>query len=224
MPLQHRESAEAWAQLDDAFFRLLAAIRSGEVERGRRFGEADLVQLLGVPAVRVRPAAEQLQAIGLFRAADRGTVVVATPTIDDWADSVRFLIGLSEMTIRLSVPTLDEADVDAFVTLATRAQQQAALRDIGFTETLLNVHRFFAERAPSPLLVGAVRTTIRRLAYMLTPTPPYRQWAMNDFFSLMVEAVTTRDADLGTEAAHVLIRHAERHIGDTRAEWTSMDS
>lgn len=197
---------------DDVFWTLLGWIRDGTFPVGTTLLRDDLVGRTGRPSSEVSTAIDRIATIGLVEIVNDRRADVRRPTPDEWADAVRMSVIVHEACVRWALPVLSDPDIAQFRALVTHVLRRGRTRDLGYTESYVAVPRFFAERTPVPDLLRLSRTTITRLAFMLTPTPPFEEWDVGDYLSTLVRAVEERDTDLAIEAVHLLVPHNERHI------------
>ncbi len=227
-PAEHTSDELYWAgwRPDDDWLEVLGSIRDHRLEPGREYSLRDLSARFRVPMRRLLPMLQRLEVMGLVLGGpDReGSVLVAVPTVDDWAETVGLLLGLQEMCVRSAIPALTDADVAQLDVLLAQVRREARVRDFSFTATLLEINRFFASRSPNRAIRETTTVTISRLAYILPEPPPFRQWAIEDFLELLDEAVRARDPELGSEACHALSAHFDAHVADVRARYGSMES
>ncbi|ROS77875.1 DNA-binding GntR family transcriptional regulator [Curtobacterium sp. PhB130] len=211
---------------DADWFELLGSIRDESLVRGQEYPLRALTARFRVPLQRLLPMIRRLEVMGLVEAGpDReGSVLVSTPTVDDWAETISLLLGLQEMCARSSIPVLTDGDVDELTALIARARREARVRDYAYTTTLLELNRFFALRSPNRAMRQTTTVVIARLAYILPEPPPFRQWAVEDFLQLLEEAVTSRDPDIASDACHALAAHFDAHVVDVRTRYGSMES
>lgn len=210
---------------DHDWLEFLGSIRDGSLVRGREYALRELTARFRVPMQRLLPMVRRLEVMGLLEAGpDRaGSVLVSTPTLDDWAETITLLIGLQEMCARTSLPVLTDADVDEFSALVARARREARVRDYAYTTTLLELTRFFGLRSPNRAMRQTTVVTISRLAYILPEPPPVRQWAVEDYLQLLEEAVRSRDPEIASDAHHALAVHFDAHVLDVRTRYGSME-
>lgn len=227
-PVAAESSDLYWADWhpDDTWFEVLGSVRDGSLGLGREYPLRELTARFRIPSSRLLPMIRRLEVMGLVHAGpDRdGSVLVTTPTVDDWAETMALLLGLQEMCIRSAITTLTDADVTELDVLSARVRREARVRDFAFTASLLEINRFFAVRSPNRPMRQTTAVTISRLAYILPEPPPFRQWDIEDFLQLLDEAVRERDPDLGSEACHALAKHFDAHIADVRSRYGSMDA
>ncbi|WP_420369335.1 hypothetical protein [Curtobacterium sp. L1-20] len=211
-------------QADDVWLELLGSVRDGTLQRGQEYTIRGLAARLRVPVQRLLPMVRRLETMGLVRAGDdrNGSILVATTTVTDWAETIGLLLGLQEMCMRATVPALSEDDRDGFDSLVRRIRWQARTRDHAYTSSLLELNRFFAERCPDQTLRRTTTIMISRLAYVLPEAPAFRQWDTDDFLQLLSDAVRTGDADAASEACHALAVHFDAHVDDVTARYGTM--
>jgi DNA-binding GntR family transcriptional regulator len=204
---------------DDAFWTVLAGLRAHVWPSGTTIGLPELVERTGAPPTAVVAALDRIEWIGLVRFSGDRAVVVRDATIDEHADSMELYAVVYEACVRWSLPRLDDAAREALHGLVAIARRRGATRDLGYAEATINVARFFAEHVPAPILRSLMLRLITRVVFHLNPSPPYRQWDTEDFWTPLLVAVDTGDVELACEATHALYRHIERHIADVRATW-----
>lgn len=212
--------APFWAQWepDDLWFELLGAVRDGSFRRGERYALAEVARRFRVPGARVLPDVRRLEMMGLVIADDDlGAIRVAEPTIDDWADSIRLLVGLQETAMRACVRRLSADERATATGLVDAAARYARTRDYAYTVSLLELTRFFSARSGNRYLQATVSLALSRLAHILPDPPVYRQWDLDDVFELTREAITTGDPEIASESCHALAVHHEAHIAEVRA-------
>lgn len=209
---------------DDVWFELLGAVRDGSLERGREYPLRALTARFRIPLQRLAPMVRRLELMGLARSGEdpAGSVLVTATTVTDWAETIELLLGLQEVCMRSSIPTLTDEDRVGFGSLVDRLRRQARTRDHAYTTTLLDLNRFFADRSPNRAARRTTTLAISRLAYILPEAPAFRQWDVEDFLQLLEQAVRTRDADTASEACHALAVHFDTHIADVTARYESM--
>lgn len=217
-----------WAdwRADDDWFELLGSVRDGSLVPGRSYAFRDLTARFRIPLQRLLPMIRRLEVMGLVAASpDRDdSVMVTTPTVDDWAQTIGLLLGLQEMCARTCIADLTDADVAELDALVARVRREARVRDFAYTATLLEIARFFALRTPNRAMRQTTSVVISRLAYILPEPPPFRQWAVEDFLQLLDQAVHSRDADTVSEAFHALSTHFDAHVADVRTRYGTMES
>lgn len=227
-PLAAESGELYWADWhpDDTWYEVLGSVRDGSLELGREYPLRELTARFRVPSARLLPMIRRLEVMGLVHAGpDRdGSVLVTTPTIDDWAETITLLLGLQEMCMRAAIPSLTDDDVAELDQLSARVRREARVRDFAFTASLLEINRFFAVRSPNRPMRQTTAVTISRLAYILPEPPPFRQWDIEDFLQLLDDAVRARDPGLASAACHTLASHFDAHIADVRARYGSMDA
>jgi DNA-binding GntR family transcriptional regulator len=209
----------AWTP-DDLWYELLGAVRDGSLERDREYAFAELLPRFRVPYARLLPGIRRLELMGLVVAGEHGdgSIRIAAPTVDDWAESQGLLLGLHEQSARWSVPFLsptERAEVVARIDLAGRYAQ---VRDYAYPVVLTDITRYLAVHSRNRAVRESTLVVISRMAYVLEDPPRFRQWNMQDFLELSREAVGTADADVAAEASHTLTAHFDAHIASVRAQ------
>jgi len=205
---------------DETWWTVLGAVRNGTFAHGVVHDADDVSALTGRPERRARLAIRQLDVMGLVRQVPggRASFTLATPTVDDWADTVELLVGLSESGLRLMLPVLDEGDVAAGRALAALVRRFGRSRDPRVTVALTDLSRFVVDRNPNAFLRDASLFALSRTFLLLEPAPAFRRWDLDVFLRRFEDALEHRDPDAASEAGHALARLADAHIADVRAE------
>jgi DNA-binding GntR family transcriptional regulator len=139
---------------EDVYTRLREMLLNGEVPPGTVLSQVQLARELGVSTTPLREAMRLLQAEGLLIAEHnrRSRVAPLDPEEIDAAYASRILI--EALAIRLTVPTLSPADLDALRSDLRAMARAAAERDLSAWEP---VHRVFHRRLVSGCDAALVR-------------------------------------------------------------------
>jgi DNA-binding GntR family transcriptional regulator len=217
-----------WAdwQADDDWFEVLGAIRGGSLERGQEYAFSTLTARFRLPLRRLLPMLRRLEVMGLVEGgtdAD-GSIVVATPGVEEWAQSLNVLAGMSEMSARSGFPELTATQAEEIQARITRVRRAARTRDYAYSVALFELHREIAVHARNRAMRETTLATISRLAFILPTSHPFEQWEIEDYLQLLEEAVQTRDPEVASEASHALAAHHDAHIAVVRAHYGTMES
>jgi DNA-binding GntR family transcriptional regulator len=195
----------------DVYLRLREMLLNGEIVPGTVISQVTLARELGVSTTPLREAMRLLQAEGLLIAEHNRRMRVAPldPRDIDAVYASRILI--EALAIRLTVPTLTEADIGHLRDDLEAMAQAARAEDISAWEP---VHRRFHRR----LIRGCDEALARIIDPVADRTERYRRTSLfrsaartweigNDEHESIVDACEARDATL---AAVYLARHLAR--------------
>lgn len=196
---------------EDVYTRLREMVLNGEIAPGAVLSQVKLARKLGVSTTPLREAMRMLQADGLLVTEHnrRSRVAHLDPKDMDAVYATRILA--EALAIRLTVPTLTDAD---FVSLRVdlRTMQSAAeAQDLSAWEP---VHRAFHRR----LIGGSASALARIIEPVIDRSERYRRSALfgssrrtweigNDEHEAIVGACEARDPEL---APQLLARHLAR--------------
>ena len=205
---------------DERWWTLLGALRDGTFAPDVVHTLDAVAAVTGQSESDLRLAVRQLDAMGLIALQPGGqsAFTVRTPTLDDWADTVRMLVGVSEAGLRLLVPTRSAEDVAIGRAQAALVRRYAASRDPRTTTALTDIARFIVDRTPNRFVRGALLVCLSRTFLVLEPAPTFRRWDLDVFLRRFEDALEHGDPDAAAEAGHALARLVDAHIADVRAE------
>jgi DNA-binding GntR family transcriptional regulator len=196
---------------EDVYTRLREMLLNGEIEPGRVLSQVKLARGLGVSTTPLREAMRLLQAEGLLVAEHnrRARVAHLDPKDIDAVYGSRIL--LETLAIRLTVPNMTRADLQAQRADLEAMAEAAKIRDIREWEP---AHRVFHRR----LITGADEAVARIIEPVVDRSERYRRstlfgsparaWEIgNDEHEAIVEACEAADPEL---AAGRLARHLAR--------------
>ncbi|MGU3411359.1 hypothetical protein ACLBWP_14725 [Microbacterium sp. M1A1_1b] len=210
---------------DPAWFDLLGAVRDGTWAPGEVVTTARLARQFRVPVARLVPMLRRLELTRLVRAVP-GTddaVVVHTPDLRDWSDSVQLATGMFEAAFRQRVTDLSDADAEVVLASLRRIGQLGRARDYGYVVALLSFARSCIDGLRNSFLRDSGRIAMDRTAYIMERQTPFRQWELDDFLAMAADAVRARDPGLATEAMHAYGRHIDVHVAEVRARYGTME-
>lgn len=193
---------------------LRAEIVEGRVAPGARLGQDDLARRFGVSRMPVREALRILQAEGLVEAPPNRSAIVSSIDAADMTDIFDMRVALESLAIRLAIPNLSNAQIDAAAELQM-VVETAAQRDYGALNA--QFHRALYDPCARPRLLGE----IERLAghadrYLrLALNAPLQRADSDAEHRAILAACYARDA---AGAAEIL----ERHIAQARDNLRSL--
>lgn len=203
--------APTGSSTEDVYSRLREMLLNGEVAPGAVLSQVQLARQLGVSTTPLREAMRLLQAEGLLVAEHnrRSRVAPLDPLDIDAAYASRILV--EALAVRLTVPTLAAADLDALRSDLRGMAEAAEEQDLSQWEP---VHRIFHHR----LVSGCDAALMRIVEPAVDRTERYRRsglfgstartWEIgNSEHESIVEACEARDARL---ASVLLARHLAR--------------
>lgn len=207
------------ADRHDTFERLLEAVRDGSLQPGSIIDEHAMVVRLGARAAAVRTAVVRLADLGLV-APEGDAMRVVEPTFDDWADAYRAMLCLWGVTLRWTVPLLDEVEAAELTALADRADVLRERRDDDYGSALVTMVDWTIAHARNALAAAMLGTVTARWRFAMTARPVFRQWEASSFMMLLRTALTDRDGPLAEAAVLATTQNAEQHIGSSRPDST----
>lgn len=143
---------------DSALHSLRADISSGWLQPGDKIGQESLAERYGVSRVPLREALKTLEAEGMVEYhANRG-YFVAELSVADLLEVYRMRELLEAEAIRLAVPQLSDADVEAIADLVAETDAAAAVGDLAaMTEANRRFHFAIFDAASMPRLCRVLR-------------------------------------------------------------------
>ena len=196
------------------YARLRKMILEGVFPPGSMLSQVKLAESLGVSRIPLREALRMLQTEGLIEAEhnQRARVPSFDPSIVDSLYASRIL--LEALCIRLTVPRINPADVEALKRVLTELDEAAAHKDLDvWEEPHRRFHRLMVSHAEDSMRQKVASYAdqceyYRRLYYRLVSMQPARSAeAIAAEHRAIASACTQGQADL---AAHLLTRHYAR--------------
>ena len=196
------------------YARLRKMILEGVFPPGSMLSQVKLAESLGVSRIPLREALRMLQTEGLIEAEhnQRARVPSFDPSIVDSLYASRIL--LEALCIRLTVPRINPADVEALKRVLTELDEAAAHKDLDvWEEPHRRFHRLMVSHAEDSMRQKVASYAdqceyYRRLYYRLVSMQPARSAeAIAAEHRAIASACTQGQADL---AAYLLTRHYAR--------------
>jgi DNA-binding GntR family transcriptional regulator len=195
----------------DAYARIRAAIRSGQLAPGLRLTETDLAARFGVSRTPVRQAIARLEAEGLLTHEARRGLTVTRP---DHAQIVELYVMreiLEGAAARLAAQHATETEIEALAELL--AAEPAAFGDAArLAEINQRLHGLLYLAAHNRYLLRSLEllaATIALLPSLLTEGA--RAEAAHAEHVAILDALRRRDGDAAEAAARAHARAAQRH-------------
>lgn len=210
---------------DAAWFDVLGAVRDGTWSAGEMVSVRELARRFHLPAARLVPIVRRLELMSMVRAVPgvEDTVVVRTPDLRDWQDSVQVATGVFEAAFRRMVPDLSDVEATAVSATLRRIGRLGRARDFGYVVALLSFARSCVDRLDNSFLRDSGRIALDRTAYIMEDRTTFRQFALDDFLELATDAVWARDPAVATEAMHAYGLHIDAHVAEVRARYGTME-
>jgi DNA-binding GntR family transcriptional regulator len=115
---------------DNVFETLRAAIVDGTFAPGERLKDAELEKWLGVSRTPIREALLRLEQAGLVVVLKSKATIVAPYDLDSTVSSQQVVAAMHELAVRLAVPVIGEAEIDALNAANGRFEQALAALDV----------------------------------------------------------------------------------------------
>jgi DNA-binding GntR family transcriptional regulator len=213
---RHRLSA-LWARRDsaasasDAVHRVLReAILQGALEPGRRLGEEDLAELLGVSRTPIREAILRLEAERLAARAARRGLVVATVGRQEILELYAVRVAIDGLSARLAAEAAGPANV-ATLNYINEQLHEASLSEDWTQMAQLNLefHSELAQAGRNSVLIDLVQTVHDRVRRFpgTTFSVDNRASEAVDEHRLIISSVAAHD---GARAETAARKHMER--------------
>lgn len=149
------ENLTLWQRV---YTHLRGEILSGALLPGSELHEVALSETLGVSRGPIREAIGRLAAEGLVTVRPRRGAVVRALSTEEFLEAYQVREALEVMAVRLAVPRLTEADVEALETLVDEMTTCAERGDTqGFFEANSGFHRAFFDISGNRMLVDLYR-------------------------------------------------------------------
>ncbi|MEM8812199.1 MAG: GntR family transcriptional regulator [Pseudomonadota bacterium] len=187
---------------------LRTEIVNGSIAPGIRLGQDDLARRFGISRMPVREALRLLQSEGLVELPPNRSAIVAEIDVDDMVDIFDMRVALETLAIRLAIPHLTNAQIDA-ASVVQREMETAEQGDYGRLNAEL--HRLLY----APCRRQRLLTEIQRLAghadrYLrLALNAPQQRQDSDAEHRVLVDACYARQAEVAVEIM-------EKHIGQAR--------
>jgi DNA-binding GntR family transcriptional regulator len=149
------ENLTLWQRV---YTHLRAEILSGRLPPGTELQEVALSATLGVSRGPIREAIGRLAAEGLVTVRPRRGAVVRELSTEEFLEAYQVREALEVMAVRLAVPRLTEADVEALEAYVTEMTSCADDGDTqGFFEANSGFHRAFFDISGNRMLIDLYR-------------------------------------------------------------------
>jgi DNA-binding GntR family transcriptional regulator len=125
------EALDGGASTRHAYEQLRSKILLGELTPGATFSQVQLASQLGVSRTPLREAVRLLQTEGLLHSEPKRRVRVSPLTTEDFEDLYAMRIVLDSLAVRLTVPSLTDAELAAIRLAYLEATAAAAQGDAG---------------------------------------------------------------------------------------------
>jgi DNA-binding GntR family transcriptional regulator len=144
-----------WQQVHD---HLRDEIISGSLTPGTELHEVALAASFGVSRGPIREALGRLATEGLVTIRPRRGAVVRALSSEEFIEAYQVREALEMMAVRLAVPKLTEADLDAMERLVEEMAELADEEDVqGFFDANAEFHQRFFEASGNGMLAGLYR-------------------------------------------------------------------
>lgn len=216
--MEAAQSPPDWRPLfDDAFTRVLVALRSGTLPDD---GEHDLLELCERfdcrPAV-LAGALQRLADIGLAQLLPGDRVRFRKLDPVAWAEGSWLLVGLVEAAMRVTVPTATDEDVTRYAELVAAARRAATERGDELDPAVFATIAYWAERSPDRLTARLLVRTLQQLRYGSPAPVPWKVVEIESWLASSLQALRLRDRSSAERAAHVLTRLWDRYLETSAA-------
>jgi len=197
--------------------KMLAAIQDGTLQAGERLNDDELVQWLGVSRTPIREAIAKLVDYGLVEMEANRYTRVATPTLQQFDDTLQVLGGFTELAARWAVPKLDDASAAALIDMleglraAADAEDRAAMtQHIGAVVTTL------IGASENELLVQLSTSLLPRTNFLALTHPTGLFWDVKHFIDPLRAAISKRDGEAAGASVRSLTTTVEAHTDHIR--------
>jgi DNA-binding GntR family transcriptional regulator len=191
---------------------LKSAILEGRLRAGTKLGQEELARHLGVSRMPVREALARLEAQALVETMPHRGAVVAAITADDAADIYAIRLALEPAAFRLSIPCLEQADLDRAESLIAEMDAEADAGRMGHLNRQFHCALYAGtrHRRLMALVVQQLTAFDRYLRFHLAAQGPDRM-GQNEHRA-MLDAARKREVD---KAVAVLEAHIAGAARDT---------
>lgn len=204
---------------EQAFHVMEHAILSGELKPGEELAEVELSEKYGVSRGPIREALRQLSAIGLVQLTPRRPAVVREFSKKEFLEGYQLREMLEALAVRLSVPKMDQSDIDALAGFMERMDVASNSDDVTkYFEANNSFHRLFIEKCGN--------SQLRDIYDQVTkPMSRYQRWTLqlrgdlrspHNEHAKVLDAVRKGKAELAaklmTEHIHVPLARLEEWI------------
>jgi DNA-binding GntR family transcriptional regulator len=181
--------------------RLLGAILDGRFPPGSRIVETRAAREFGTSQAPVREALRDLEAVGVVEITPFRGARVRQPSTSELLEAFVVRSELECLGIRLAVPRLDEADLDALQSDFDLMRRAAAVRDV-HAEAAADTafHGRLVELAGNATLVQVWRRLEPSSRTYITLMASADRLAIADLHGPILDALRRRDVDLAMEA------------------------
>ncbi|GLO53541.1 GntR family transcriptional regulator [Pseudomonas putida] len=193
---------------------LREAILQGHIGIGVQLKQEALARQFGVSRIPVREALGKLEAQGLVRHVARQGSVVASKSIDELVEILDIRIALETRALRLSLPSLSEADFMAAHAVLQRYEASDIPRD--WAELNLEFHSILYGACNRPTLLRMIADTVKGIDIHLRVLQSYsvgRKSSMADHAHIL-EACQAGDTQLAISLLEAHIAHTQTALLD----------
>ncbi|MGG7465130.1 GntR family transcriptional regulator [Plantibacter sp. YIM 135347] len=211
MPVPSGQSVfERKSLRESAAEQIKAAIFDGTLQPGETLNDQELQEWLGVSRTPIREALNDLARVGLIEMAAQRYTRVAQPSPEDRTDILQTLGALVGGVVRVTVPTLSEAQRKSLLKSIDATIASVEKRDThGHGKLAWAMVDDFADVCQNPILVAAARDTIDALGYRLsvTRTEESTNWeTLDEGYPRLRDAVVSGDSIAAELAIETVFR------------------
>lgn len=194
----------------DAYLRLVQAIRTGGLSPGQRLIETELADQLGLSRTPIREAIRQLESDGLVSHVPRAGAVVRQLDYAEITELYEMRAVLEGTAARFAARAASEVELSELASI--NKEMRAAVDTEALYEANRQFHEVLLNAARNRFLiksVEAVQKTLLILGPSTMEEADRAEEAINEHEALL-EALLSRDADAAEEAMRFHIEAAQR--------------
>ncbi|MEK6310256.1 MULTISPECIES: GntR family transcriptional regulator [Curtobacterium] len=197
--------------------KMLAAIQDGTLQAGERLNDDELVAWLGVSRTPIREAIAKLVDYGLVEMEANRYTRIASPTLQQFDDTLQVLGGFTELAARWAVPNLDDAAAEQLLDMLEALRNAAAAED----RSAMNQHvgaivTFLIGATDNALLVQLSTSLLPRTNFLALTHPTGVFWDVKHFIDPLRAAVKKRDGEAAGASIRSLTTTVEEHTDHIR--------
>ncbi|MFS0728876.1 GntR family transcriptional regulator [Curtobacterium sp. 1P10AnD] len=197
--------------------KMLAAIQDGTLQAGERLNDDELVAWLGVSRTPIREAIAKLVDYGLVEMEANRYTRIASPTLQQFDDTLQVLGGFTELAARWAVPKLDDAAAAQLLDMLEALRAAADSED----RSSMNQHigaivTFLIGATENALLVQLSTSLLPRTNFLALTHPTGVFWDVKHFIDPLRAAVKKRDGEAAGASIRTLTTTVEEHADHVR--------
>lgn len=197
--------------------KMLAAIQDGTLQAGERLNDDELVQWLGVSRTPIREAIAKLVDFGLVEMEANRYTRIATPTTQQFLDTLQVLGGFAELAARWGVPKLDDSDATALFDDLEAVRSYAENEDVAMDRHIHSIVAQLIRAADNELLTKMSESLLPRAQFLSLAQPTSKFWDVKNSADPLRAAITRRDGEAAAAAIRTLMSSIDQHAEDIKA-------